>query len=79
MQRAELDTYLDQYLDVAKFRACLDDRATVDRIEKDGEAFREAHGHGLPTLFIDAIRLEGAQEREALEQALDTAIRATGS
>ena len=46
------------------------------RIRADGETFRAAHGHGLPTIYIDGTKLEGSQEREVLESTLDGAIRA---
>ncbi len=63
-------------LDVDKFRACVKDPATATRIEKDKEAFRDVKGHGLPTIWIDTTKLEGAQDRETLESTLDAAIRA---
>lgn len=63
-------------LDVDAFRACVDDPATLERIEKDKEAFRAVKGHGLPTIWIGAEKLEGAQDRESLASALDAAIRA---
>lgn len=66
----------EQGLDVERFRACVRDPATEARIEKDKEAFRAVKGHGLPTLWVDGTRLEGAQDRETLESTLDAAIRA---
>jgi predicted DsbA family dithiol-disulfide isomerase len=63
-------------LDVARFGECMKDPETDARIHADGEAFRAAHGHGLPTLYIDGTKLEGAQERTVLTRALDAAIRA---
>lgn len=63
-------------LDVTAFRECLKDPSTDARIRTDGEAFRAAQGHGLPTIFIDGVKLEGAQEREMLEGTLDAAIKA---
>jgi predicted DsbA family dithiol-disulfide isomerase/uncharacterized membrane protein len=63
-------------LDVARFKDCVKDPETDARIKADGETFRAAHGHGLPTLYIDGTKLEGAQEREVLQSTLDGAIRA---
>lgn len=63
-------------LDITKFKECFDAEKTTARIKADGEAFRAAQGHGLPTIFIDGQKLEGAQDRETLESALDGAIRA---
>jgi len=63
-------------LDAKKFEECMRDPATDARIKADAETFRAAKGHGLPTLFIDGARLEGAQDRETLEGTLDGAIKA---
>jgi protein-disulfide isomerase/uncharacterized membrane protein len=63
-------------LDVARFRACVDDPATAARIERDREAFRASGGQGLPTIWIDGTMLEGAQDRASFEAALDSAIHA---
>lgn len=62
-------------LDLAKFRACVASPVTEARIHADGETFRAANGHGLPTIFIDGTRLDGAQDKESLESALDGAMR----
>ena len=62
-------------IDVARFRECLKDPAIDARIHADGETFRAAHGHGLPTIYIDGTKLEGAQDRAALQSHLDSAIR----
>lgn len=66
----------EQGLDLEKFRACVKDPTTLARIEKDKEAFRDVKGHGLPTIWIEATKLEGAQDRETLESTLDAAIHA---
>lgn len=66
----------EQGLDLERFRACVLDPATESRIEKDKDTFRAAKGHGLPTIWIDGTKLEGAQDRETLASALDLAIRA---
>ena len=63
-------------LDLARFKDCVKDPEIDARIHADGETFRAAHGHGLPTLFIDGTKLEGAQEREVLQSTVDSAIRA---
>lgn len=63
-------------LDGEAFRACVRDASTDARIKQDSEAFRASGGQGLPTLWFDATKLEGAQDREALEQVLDGAVRA---
>ena len=65
-----------QGLDLARFKDCVKDPEIDARIRADGETFRGAHGHGLPTIYIDGVKLEGAQEREVLQSTLDSAIRA---
>jgi protein-disulfide isomerase/uncharacterized membrane protein len=63
-------------VDLARFKDCVQDPATDACIKADGEAFRAAKAHGLPTIFIDGTKLEGAQDREELRSALDNAIKA---
>ena len=63
-------------LEVARFRECVKDPAIDARIRADGETFRAAHGHGLPTIYIDGAKLEGAQDRAVLQATLDNAIKA---
>jgi uncharacterized membrane protein/protein-disulfide isomerase len=65
-----------QGLPVERFRACVRDEATTAKIYADAEAFRAAHGRGLPTLWIGTKLFEGQQDRETLRAALDEAIRA---
>jgi predicted DsbA family dithiol-disulfide isomerase/uncharacterized membrane protein len=62
-------------LDAARFRDCLKDPSIDARIRADGEMFRAAHGHGLPTIYIDGTKLEGTQDREVLKATLDSAIK----
>jgi protein-disulfide isomerase/uncharacterized membrane protein len=63
-------------LDVDRFRACVRDPATQARIDKDKETFRAVEGHGLPTIWVDGTKLEGAQDRTTLKATIDAAIRA---
>jgi protein-disulfide isomerase/uncharacterized membrane protein len=63
-------------LDTELFRACVNDPATQARIDADRETFHAVQGHGLPTIWIDGTRLDGAQDREQLAATLDAAIRA---
>ena len=67
---------LKQGLDLARFKECVSDPETDARIRADGETFRAAHGHGLPTLYIDGVKLEGAQEPSVLQSTFDGALRA---
>ena len=45
-------------------------------IKADGVTFHAADGQGLPTIYVDGPKLEGAQSPEVLKQTLDSAIRA---
>ena len=65
-----------QGLDLARFQECMKDPEIDARIRADGETFRAAHGHGLPTIYIDGMKLEGAQEPAVLRSTLEGAIRA---
>jgi uncharacterized membrane protein/predicted DsbA family dithiol-disulfide isomerase len=63
-------------LDVDRFRACVRAPETEARIKADSEAFKGSGGHGLPTIWIDAQKLEGGQDQATLEAAVRSAIRA---
>jgi len=62
-------------LDVAKFRACVADPKTDDRIRADRQAFDDSKGEGLPTLWFNTQKLEGEQDEATLRSALDSALR----
>jgi len=61
-------------IDLEGYRACLRDPKTDARIKADSEAFRASGGHGLPTLWINKQKLEGAQDRATLEAAAKSAL-----
>jgi len=60
------------------FRACVADPKTDAQIDADRAEFRESGGYALPTIWIGAERLVGAQPKEALEQALNHALARVG-
>ncbi len=64
-------------LEAAAFRACTADPATDARIDKDRELFVDAGGDGVPLLYVERTRLDGAQKRETLDAAIDEAFRAS--
>jgi predicted DsbA family dithiol-disulfide isomerase len=66
-------------LPLASYRACVADPATDARIESDRVEFKSAGGYALPTIWIDGEKLVGAQPREALERAIDSALARAGS
>ncbi len=61
-------------LDLGAFSACVASPETDARIKADSEAFKATHGHGLPTLWVDEERLEGAQDAPTFKRALERAI-----
>ncbi|MDB4996494.1 MAG: hypothetical protein JWM74_3926 [Myxococcaceae bacterium] len=63
-------------LDLARFKECFTSSDCEARIKADMDMFHAAGGHGLPTIFIDGMKLEGAQDPEVLKSALDRAIKA---
>jgi protein-disulfide isomerase len=62
-------------LDVDRFRQCVRAPETDARIRADSEAFKGSGGHGLPTIWIDAQKLEGGQDESTLKAAVRSAIR----
>jgi protein-disulfide isomerase len=63
-------------LDLARFKECFTSAETEARIKADMDLFHTAGGHGLPTIYIDGTKLEGAQDPQVLESTLDRAIKA---
>jgi predicted DsbA family dithiol-disulfide isomerase len=61
-------------LDEEAFRRCVKDPATDAHIDADSAEFKASQGHGLPTLWIDQTKIEGAQPKEMLERAITKAI-----
>ena len=65
---------VERGVDRDRFQRCLSDPATDARIEQDLAMFEAVKGDGVPLLYIDRTRLEGAQSRSDLEAVLDDAI-----
>lgn len=66
-------------LDVQAFQKCFVDPQTDKKIDEDKATFNAVGGEGLPTLFIDTARIEGAQGPAVLKQVLDASLAAKGS
>jgi protein-disulfide isomerase len=66
-------------LSLDAFRTCVGDPKTQDKIREDTAMFRSTGGLGLPTIWIDGVKLEGAQPQESLEKTVDQAIAKAGS
>lgn len=60
----------DLELDVGRFRACLDDPATLDVIRGDVRAGDALGVKSTPTIFINGRRIEGALERQYYDYAI---------
>jgi protein-disulfide isomerase len=61
-------------LDLDRFRACTKDPATDASIKADQDTFKASKGHGLPTIFVGTIKLEGAQQRDEIEAAIKASL-----
>jgi protein-disulfide isomerase len=72
LSRADLEGYAQAVgLDLARFRAALDDRRFHDAVIAEG-AGAEAYGvEGTPTLFINGQPIVGAINDEALDRLID--------
>src|SRR5262249_45366583 len=60
----------DLDLDIAQFRTCLDDPATMARIAEDVSAGAHLGIESTPTIFINGRRIQGALERPYYDYAL---------
>ncbi len=61
-------------LDVAEFESCLSEGKYKGRVEQD-KAQGDADGvHATPTLFINGVKVEGAQPFHALKQFIEDAL-----
>jgi predicted DsbA family dithiol-disulfide isomerase/uncharacterized membrane protein len=69
---------LETGLEARAFDACLAAPATDLRIDRDMALLREAGFEGLPTTYVGAARILGAQPDEVFRDALDAAARGEG-
>jgi predicted DsbA family dithiol-disulfide isomerase/uncharacterized membrane protein len=66
-------------LSLEPYRACVKDPATDALIAADKAMFQAAGGYALPTIWFGEEQVVGAQPKEALEKALQDALRRAGS
>jgi predicted DsbA family dithiol-disulfide isomerase/uncharacterized membrane protein len=66
-------------LDAAKYEACVKSAATDASIESDSAMFKESGGHGLPTVWVDGLPIEGAQPAEVYAHAIESELARQGS
>ncbi|MCO4772326.1 MAG: thioredoxin domain-containing protein [Deltaproteobacteria bacterium] len=59
-------------LDVRTWRACVEDKGTLDKIKRDSKIGGDAKVGGTPTFFINGRKLVGAQPVEAIKAAIES-------
>ncbi|MEM9861640.1 MAG: thioredoxin domain-containing protein [Myxococcota bacterium] len=77
LERANLETYAEQVggVNMAQFRAALDNRTHQAAVDADMNAVREAGARiGTPSFFINGRLLQGAQPFDAFKAAIDRAL-----
>ncbi len=77
LERANLEAYAQQVggVNMAQFRAALDNETHKAAVEADMEAVRSAGARiGTPSFFINGRLLQGAQPFEAFKTAIDRAL-----
>ena len=76
LERADLEKYAEQIgLDLAAFRAALDDDRFEARVAEDQELAGEVDAQGTPNLFINGRKFTGAKSFEDLKPAIDEEIK----
>ena len=65
-------------LELAKFDACATSPDTDRRIDAQTQILRDAGFDGLPTTFVGAVKIVGAQPDEVFREALERAARGEG-
>jgi protein-disulfide isomerase len=79
LTRADLEKYAEQVggINVAKFKAALDNKTHEARVKADMEAVDKAGARiGTPSFFINGKLLQGAQPVDAFKAAIDDALKA---
>jgi len=79
LTRADLEKYASEVggVNMAKFKAALDNKTHEARVKADMEAVDKAGARiGTPSFFINGKLLQGAQPFEAFKAAIDEALKA---
>ncbi|MET0283180.1 MAG: thioredoxin domain-containing protein [Polyangiales bacterium] len=79
LSRADLEKYAEQVggINLAKFKAALDNKTHEARVKADMDAVDKAGARiGTPSFFINGKLLQGAQPFEAFKAAIDDALKA---
>jgi protein-disulfide isomerase len=75
LTRPSLERYAaDLGLDLARFRAALDDSVLDAALEADSDDAGRLHVQGTPTFFVNGRRIIGAQPLEVFRGAVDKAL-----
>ena len=76
LSRTDLEGYAQAAgLDMAKFRAALDDRRFHDAVIAEGAAAEALGVNGTPTLFLNGFPIIGAADPSALAQFIDAHLK----
>ena len=65
-------------LDPLRFKACMNDPTTATKIDADTAGFRAEGGHGLPTVWVDERRIDGAQGPDVFKATFEGALHERG-
>jgi protein-disulfide isomerase len=79
LARADLEKYAEQVggVNMAKFRAALDNKTHEARVKADMDAVTKSGASiGTPSFFINGKLLQGAQPFDAFKTAIDAALKA---
>lgn len=66
-------------LDLAAFKRCLGDPTTDRTIDEQAAILRDAGFQGLPTTYVGALKIVGAQPEEVFRDAFEQAARGEGT
>ena len=79
LARADLEKYAEQVggVNLAKFKAALDNKTHEARVKADIEAVEKSGARiGTPSFFINGKLLQGAQPVERFKEVIDEALKA---
>lgn len=65
----------DLGLNASKFNSCLDNGETAEVVKKDTTDGQAAGVSGTPTVFVNGVKIVGAQPFSAFEQAIEAALK----
>ncbi len=73
---ASLKTYASEAgLNTSKFNTCLDNKETLAIVQKDQADGNAAGVSGTPTMFVNGVKIVGAQPFSSFEQAIEQALK----